>query len=242
MSTITSTLALKVDDNGFAAKLRADAEAARRLGTDAQSLQKLRANAGTAGLVRQLERLNATAGRVEGYQNASRALQTLGAGHRAARQEVERTTAALAQAQRRKDFFDRSKANNSPNYPAFKASGMVAEADAALRKAAREHTAATRTAGRTQEAFQAQKTTLRALGQELERAGTPLHQIAQVQAGLRGRIEQTTAAIHRQARAHEENREAAVAGLRAAVQGGREGRRAREGRAGSGFTGPSDSC
>ncbi|MCJ2032624.1 phage tail tape measure protein [Methylobacterium sp. J-068] len=239
MSTVSSTLALKVDDNGFADKLRADAEAARRLGTDAQGLSKLRANAGTAGLVRQLERLHQTATRTEGYQTAARALQTLGAGHRTARTEVEKTAATLARAQRRKDFFDRSRASGSANYEHFKGSGLVAEADAALRRAARAHTAATRTFGRTQEALQAQKTTVRALGSELERTGTPLHQIAQVQAGLRGRIEQTTAAIHRQARAHEEARVAAAAsaaeiarranaGLRAAVQGGAAARRERE--------------
>jgi TP901 family phage tail tape measure protein len=236
MSTISSTLKIAVDDAGLVSKLKADAAALKNFGTSAS---RIKATAGGADLIRQFEKLQATAGRVDAYQDARRALQNLGAGHRQARQEVDRTTAALARAQKRKEFFDRSKANNSPNYPAFKASGMVAEADAALRRAARAHTAATRTFGRTQEAFTDQKTTVRALGQELERAGHPLHQMAQVQAGLRTKMEQTTAAIRRQATAHEDARVAAVASsaertrqanaqLRATVAGGQATHRERQ--------------
>lgn len=237
MSTVTSTLALRVDDAGFAARLKADADAARNLNINSRDLAKLRATTGTAGLIRQYEKLGASVAQVGKYGDAQRGLQTLGAGFRSARVEVARTTAALAAAQKRKDFFDRSRANGSANFPAFEAAGLVKDADAALKKAARAHTAAKRSVENVARSYSETKATVRALGQELERAGHPVADLARVQTDLRAKMDATSSAIHRQARAHEEARVASVAAsaettrranaaLRATVAGAEASRRA----------------
>ena len=237
MSTVTSTLALRVDDAGFAAKLKSDADAARNLNINSRDLAKLRATTGTAGLIRQYEKLGASVAQVGKYGDAQRGLQTLGAGFRSARVEVARTTAALAAAQKRKDFFDRSRANGSANFPAFEAAGLVKDADAALKKAARAHTAAKRSVENVARSYSETKATVRALGQELERAGHPVADLARVQTDLRAKMDATSSAIHRQARAHEEARVASVAAsaettrranaaLRATVAGAEASRRA----------------
>lgn len=231
MSVIESTLRLRVDDSGFAARLKVDADAAKQLGASTKDLSKLRANAGTAGLVRQFDQLGKSVNQIGAFQNASRGLQSLSKGMVSSRTEVERTTKALAAAQKRVAFFDKSKAKGSSNYAAFKASGMVDEARANLRNAARQHTAAVRANSRIGEQFNQQRLTVRSLGNELERAGVSLTGLDKTQSTLRGKMEATTRAIHQQARAHAEAKTAAGitanAQLRAAVVGGREARAAR---------------
>jgi hypothetical protein len=235
VSVIESTLRLRVDDSGFADKLKADAQAAKGLGASARDLANMKVAPGSAGLAKQLDALKASAGKIDAFRAANRSLTDLGNGLRASGVEAEKAGRALVAAQRRVDFFNRSKSAGSANFAAFEASGMVADARDRLKVAARAHTAAIRGNARLRADFEAQRTTVRALGSELERAGISLAGIDKTQASLRGKVTATTQAIHAQAQAHTEAQAAAAtntrtagiranAQLRATVLAGRMGR------------------
>lgn len=242
MSTLTSTLSLRVDDAGFAAKLKADADAAKALGMSAKDLERLKVGAGTSKMVADFERLTKASARLDGFAAASKGLDGLGERLRGARSEVAKTSRALVAAERKSAFFDRSKASGSSNYPGFLGSGAVAEAATKLKTARRANAAALRAAANVEDAFTRQRTAVRAAGQEIERAGTPLASVARAQRQVRAEVEAVTASIRRQVAAHEaagaaaassavETRRQATAQLRATVQGAEATRADRDGQA-----------
>ncbi|MCJ2083216.1 hypothetical protein [Methylobacterium sp. J-090] len=236
MSTLTSTLAIRVDDAGLASRLRADAEALKKFGASAS---QIKATAGGADLLKQFGQLQAAAGKLDGFAAASRGLDGLGARLRAARDEVCKTARALVAAERKAAFFDRSKASGSSNYPGFVGSGAIAEAAAGLKAARRANAAAIRAAAGVESAFTKQRIAVRGAGRELERAGTPLADISKAQRKVQADIEAVTVAVRRQVAAHEASGTAAAASgieasrrakaqLRATVAAGRQARADRE--------------
>lgn len=236
MSTLTSTLAIRVDDDGLVGRLRADAEALKKFGASAS---QIKATAGGADLLKQFGQLQAAAGKLDGFAAASRGLDGLGARLRAARDEVGKTARALVAAERKAAFFYRSKASGSANYSNFVGSGAVAEAAAGLKAARRASAVAIRAAAGVEDAFTKQRIAVRGAGRELERAGTPLADISKAQRKVQADIEAVTVAVRRQVAAHEASGAAAAASgaeasrkakaqLRATVAAGRQARADRE--------------
>ncbi|XYD10151.1 hypothetical protein R1A27_06460 [Methylobacterium sp. NMS12] len=97
MSNLTSTLTLKLVDDGLAAKAKADAEALKKLGASGADLKKL-GEAGAAAL-RQLDTLAGKGARIDAFKAGTRALSDQGNALRQARANLAKETTALARAQ-----------------------------------------------------------------------------------------------------------------------------------------------
>lgn len=131
-------------------------------------------------------------------KSASAGLDQLGAKMRQARAETERAAKELAAAQKRVEFFRRSKAAGSHNYPMFEGSGEVAAAEARLKAAKRAHAAAERQMAATRETFVEQKRTVGALTASLAPLGAGMRQVASTETSVAAAANAVNAALARQ--------------------------------------------
>ncbi|ACL55610.1 phage tail tape measure protein [Methylobacterium nodulans] len=131
-------------------------------------------------------------------KNAASGLDQLGAKMRQAKIEVERAGKELAAAEKRVAFFRASRERGSHNYPAFEASGLVAEAEARLKAAKRAHAAAERQMAATRAIFVDQKRTVASLTASLSAASGGLKDLRSAETNVAGAAAQTTGALSRQ--------------------------------------------
>lgn len=103
MSNLTSTLTIALNDDGLAAKARADAEALKRLGATEADLKKL--GKGGAQALAKLHDLGGKGAKLDAFRAGARNLKEIGAGMRQARAaagltavELDRVRAAAAKA------------------------------------------------------------------------------------------------------------------------------------------------
>lgn len=235
MGNLTSTLSVKLLDDVSGPAGRA-AGALRGLGASGDSLKRLAAASPEAArLVKQLEALRAKAAQLGEFKAANSGLVATGRQYRTAGMEADKAARSLIAAQRRVDFFQRSKASGSANYPAFKAAGMIEAADKGLRAAKRRNVEAQRLVASTQAAHGEQKRVVGALGSGLASAGISIKSLGAAEASIASSIGQVNAGLARQealmgrvnARAAETAR-LAPARLKAAVQAGRAAKAERE--------------
>ncbi len=188
MANLTSTLTVRLNDDVSGPAGRA-ASALHRLGASGADLKKLAAASPEAArLVRELEKLQAQADKINAFRNASKGLGAAGNDFRLARQDVARLTSELGRARAEAEALKGVRGGED----ARRAAG------ATVRRLERDLRAANGTLDQSKGAYLAQGQAVRGLQGELSAAGVSMKGLRQAQAGIEGQIARTNAELARQ--------------------------------------------
>lgn len=198
MGNLTSTLSIRVDDAGVAAKLKADGDAFRKFGEAAKGIK------GSA----ELERLNRQLGEAQKGLAAIDKVRNAQANAATSRMALAGPAADAARVRKELEAA-RAHAAQYDGVKAFSKTSAIGQEIEAARKAVRDlekaDTAAQRSVERLSGAVKRQEKVAADARQELNRMGVPFETLSKHQDALRRTVTQTTGEIERQTKAHRDH-------------------------------------